>query len=151
MRSALRLLDAIDTGKTIGHHARSIARYAAERRQTRRGPGSGNALPDRCMALAVGAHARNPVTVGPGHRRVENRARLASASVWTSGCRHEALGLRTEVVLGVDDGLPRQSAIRCDFLTLMFKRKPTGFVATLPHAKQIELRAALVWALQLDR
>jgi mRNA-degrading endonuclease toxin of MazEF toxin-antitoxin module len=64
---------------------------------------------------------------------------------------HEALGLRTEVVLGVDDGLPRHSAIRCDFLTLMFKRKLTGFVATLPHAKQIELRAALVYALQLDR
>jgi mRNA-degrading endonuclease toxin of MazEF toxin-antitoxin module len=64
---------------------------------------------------------------------------------------HEVLGLRTEVVLDVDDGVPRQSAIRCDFLTLMFKRKLTGFVATLPHGKQIELKQALLRALQLDR
>ncbi|HEV3217426.1 MAG TPA: type II toxin-antitoxin system PemK/MazF family toxin [Vicinamibacterales bacterium] len=64
---------------------------------------------------------------------------------------HEVLGLRSEVVLGVDDGMPRQSAIRCDFLTLMFKRKLTGFVAALPHGKQIELKQALLRALQLDR
>jgi mRNA-degrading endonuclease toxin of MazEF toxin-antitoxin module len=64
---------------------------------------------------------------------------------------HEVLGLRTEVALGVEDGVPRPSAIRCDFLTLMFKRKLTGFVATLPLGKQIELKQALLHALQLDR
>ncbi|MBI4263133.1 MAG: type II toxin-antitoxin system PemK/MazF family toxin [Acidobacteria bacterium] len=61
----------------------------------------------------------------------------------------EVLGLRTEVVVGAEDGLPRESAIRCDFLTLMFKTKLTGFVATLSDARQEELRRALAQALQL--
>lgn len=61
----------------------------------------------------------------------------------------EVLGLRTEVPVGPEEGLPRESAIRCDFLALMFKRKLTGFVGTLPSAKQQELRRALVQALQL--
>lgn len=62
----------------------------------------------------------------------------------------EVLGLRTEVTVGPDDGLPRESAIRCDFLTLMFKRKLTGFVATLSASRQAELKRALARALQLD-
>lgn len=62
----------------------------------------------------------------------------------------EVLGLRTEVVVGVDDGLPRESAIRCDFLALMFKRRLTGFIGTLPAPKQQELRRALAHALQLS-
>jgi mRNA-degrading endonuclease toxin of MazEF toxin-antitoxin module len=62
----------------------------------------------------------------------------------------EVLGLRTEVPVGAEDGLPRDSAIRCDFLTLMFKRKLTGFVATLSAGKQAELKRALTRALQLD-
>jgi mRNA-degrading endonuclease toxin of MazEF toxin-antitoxin module len=63
----------------------------------------------------------------------------------------EVLGLRTEVLLGVEDGVPRESAIRCDFLMLMFKRKLRGFVATLPARKQTELKQALAYALQFDR
>ena len=59
------------------------------------------------------------------------------------------LGLRTEVVVGEEDGVPRQSAIRCDFLTLMFKSKLTGFVATLSAQKQLALKQALSHALQL--
>jgi mRNA-degrading endonuclease toxin of MazEF toxin-antitoxin module len=59
------------------------------------------------------------------------------------------LGLRTEVVIGVEDGLPRECAIRCDFLALMFKRKLTGFVATLNAPKRAELKRALAQALQL--
>jgi mRNA-degrading endonuclease toxin of MazEF toxin-antitoxin module len=62
----------------------------------------------------------------------------------------EVLGLLTEVGIGTEDGLPRESAIRCDFLMLMFKRKLTGFVATLSAQKQMELRRALMHALQLD-
>ncbi|PWT86901.1 MAG: MazF family transcriptional regulator [Blastocatellia bacterium] len=62
----------------------------------------------------------------------------------------EVLGLKTEVVIGPDDGVRRQSAIRCDFLTLMFKKKLTAFVATLPTQKQNELRVALITALQLE-
>src|SRR5437867_951713 len=63
----------------------------------------------------------------------------------------EVLGLNSEVVVGPEEGAPRPSAIRCDFLMLMFKNKLTGFVATLPSQKRSELRQALVRALQLDR
>jgi mRNA interferase MazF len=62
----------------------------------------------------------------------------------------EVLGLRSEVAVGPDEGLPRQSAVRCDFLMLMLKTRLTGFVATLPPAKRQELRRALSIALQLD-
>ena len=63
----------------------------------------------------------------------------------------EVLGLRSEVIIGPNDGLPRDSSIRCDFLTLMFKKKLTGFVATLSETKQAELVNALREALQLSR
>ncbi len=61
----------------------------------------------------------------------------------------EILGLRSEVVLSVEDGLPRASSIRCDFLTLMFKRKLTHFVSTLSATKLKELDNALQYALEL--
>ena len=62
----------------------------------------------------------------------------------------EVLGLRTEIAVGPADGLPGDSAIRCDFLTLLFKRSLTGFVSTLSAPKQSELRRALTYALQLE-
>lgn len=62
----------------------------------------------------------------------------------------EALGLRSEVLIGADDGLPADSSVRCDFLTLMFKRKLTTFVSTLSERKQRELQRALAYALQLN-
>jgi len=62
----------------------------------------------------------------------------------------ELLGLRTEVAIGVQDGVPRDSSIRCDFLMLMFKDRLTGFVATLSDVKRRELRRALRHALQLE-
>jgi mRNA-degrading endonuclease toxin of MazEF toxin-antitoxin module len=61
----------------------------------------------------------------------------------------EVLGLATEVVVDQRDGLPRTSAIRCDFLTLMFKSKLTNFVATLSPMKTRELDRALAIALDL--
>lgn len=61
----------------------------------------------------------------------------------------EILGLTTEVVVGPEDGLPRTSAIRCDFLTLMFKSKLTHFVSTLSATKISELNGALAHALDL--
>jgi len=63
----------------------------------------------------------------------------------------EVLGLRSEVVIGSEDGVPRESSIRCDFLMLMFKHKLTGFVGTLSDARQADLRRALLHALQLNR
>lgn len=62
----------------------------------------------------------------------------------------QVLGLTTEVVLGVDDGLPRTCAIRCDFLALMFKHRLTQFVATLSPEKVRELNRALMVALDLS-
>jgi mRNA interferase MazF len=62
----------------------------------------------------------------------------------------DLLGLRSEVVVGGDDGLPQDSSIRCDFLTLMFKTKLTHFVGTLSQDKQRELSNALHYALQLE-
>ena len=61
----------------------------------------------------------------------------------------EILGLTTEVVLGPDDGLPRACAVRCDFLTLMFKSKLTHFVATLSRRKVADPNRALTHALEL--
>jgi mRNA interferase MazF len=61
----------------------------------------------------------------------------------------EVLGLRSEVVLGVEEGLPRESAIRCDFLTLMFKRRLTRFVGALTSDKLEQLNFALRYALEL--
>jgi mRNA-degrading endonuclease toxin of MazEF toxin-antitoxin module len=63
----------------------------------------------------------------------------------------EALGLRSEVIIGPGDGVPQESSIRCDFLTLIFKRKLTHFVATLSEEKQVELNSALIYALQVGR
>lgn len=61
----------------------------------------------------------------------------------------EILGLRSEVVLGIEDGLPHESSIRCDFLTLMFKKKLTRFVGILSAGKLKELNRALRYALEL--
>lgn len=61
----------------------------------------------------------------------------------------EVLGLRSEVLLGSEDGLARESAIRCDFLMLMFKRKLTQFVSTLSAEKLEQLNRALLYALEL--
>jgi mRNA interferase MazF len=63
----------------------------------------------------------------------------------------EVLGIRSEVVIGEDEGLPKDCSIRCDFLTLMFKRKLTHFVSILPKAKQVELNHALAYALEIGK
>lgn len=59
------------------------------------------------------------------------------------------LGVRSEVVVGQADGLPEDSSVRCDFLSLIFKTKLTSFVGTLSPEKESELNRALVYALQL--
>lgn len=91
----------------------------------------------------------------PGFYVVVSRDFIAShddvSTVICAPVYSEVLGLHTEVTVGPDDGVPRQSAIRCDFLTLMFKHKLTRFVATLSAQKQNELKHALRRALQVDR
>jgi mRNA-degrading endonuclease toxin of MazEF toxin-antitoxin module len=61
----------------------------------------------------------------------------------------ETLGLRSEVVVGPDDGFPKDSSIRCDFLTLLMKSKLSHFVGALSLEKEHELNRALMYALQL--
>lgn len=62
----------------------------------------------------------------------------------------EILGLRGEVVSGISESLPRECAVRCDFLTLMFKKKLTHFVSSLPADKLRELDDALCYALGIQ-
>lgn len=89
----------------------------------------------------------------PGFYVVVSRAFIAEnddvATVVCAPVYSEVLGLSTEVLLGPMEGLPKTSAIRCDFLALLFKRKLTGFVGTLTPRKVAELNRALVVALDL--
>lgn len=61
----------------------------------------------------------------------------------------EILALPSEVIVGAEEGLPRQGAIRCDFLTLLFKKKLAHLAGTLPAAKVKQLNAALAYALEI--
>lgn len=61
----------------------------------------------------------------------------------------EVLGISTEVVVGVDDGLPHRCAIRCDFLCLMFKSSLRTFTTSLRDEKLADLDQALMAALDL--
>jgi len=89
----------------------------------------------------------------PGFYVVVSRAFIAAnddvSTVICAPVYSQVLGLSTEVVLGPDEGLPRTSAVRCDFLALMFKQKLTTFVASLPPRKITELNRALAMALDL--
>jgi mRNA interferase MazF len=89
----------------------------------------------------------------PGFYVVVSRSFIAeNEDVSTVVCApvySQVLGLSTEVVVGPGEGLPRVSSVRCDFLALMFKRKLTTFVASLPPRKVEELNRALAVALDL--
>ena len=89
----------------------------------------------------------------PGFYVVVSRAFVAEnddvSTVICAPVYSQVLGLTTEVVLGPDNGLPRTSALRCDFLTLMFKARLTQFVSTLSPDKIGELNRALAVALDL--
>ena len=89
----------------------------------------------------------------PGFYVVVSRAFVAEnddvSTVICAPVYSEVLGLTTEVVLGPDEGLPRTSALRCDFLTLMFKARLTQFVSTLSPEKIVDLNRALAVALDL--
>jgi mRNA interferase MazF len=89
----------------------------------------------------------------PGFYVVVSRAFVAEnddvSTVVCAPVYSQVLGLTTEVMLGPDEGLPRTSAVRCDFLTLMFKARLTQFVATLSSEKIRDLNRALGAALDL--
>ena len=89
----------------------------------------------------------------PGYYCVVSRTFIASnddvSTVVCAPIYGEVLGLATEVVLQPSDGLRKTSAIRCDFLMLMFKRKLTHIVGTLAAPRLAELDRALALALEL--
>ena len=89
----------------------------------------------------------------PGFYIVVSRSFIASSedvsTVMCAPIYSEFLGLQTEVPVGRTEGLPRDSSVRCDFVTLLFKSRLTRFVGTLPPAKIREIDVALAVALDL--
>lgn len=89
----------------------------------------------------------------PGYYVVVSRNFIAECEdVSTVVCApvySEILGIRSEVVIGPEEGLPRQCAVRCDFLTLLFKRRLTHFSGSLTASKLSQLDAALRYALEI--
>jgi mRNA-degrading endonuclease toxin of MazEF toxin-antitoxin module len=89
----------------------------------------------------------------PGYYLIVSRSFIAeNADVSTVVCAPvygEILGLATEVVVGPEEGVPRSSAVRCDFLMLMAKLKLTAFVGSLSERRLAELERALQIALGL--
>ena len=89
----------------------------------------------------------------PGFYVVVSRAFIAEnddvATVVCAPVYSAILGIATEVLIGPADGIPKTSAVRCDFLTLMFKSKLTQFVGTFSATKRDELDHALALALDL--
>jgi mRNA-degrading endonuclease toxin of MazEF toxin-antitoxin module len=58
--------------------------------------------------------------------------------------------LLTEVSVGTDEGLKRDSSIRCDELTSLPKFTLTNFIGSLLPQKIQELNQALKTALEID-
>ena len=89
----------------------------------------------------------------PGYYVVVSRAFVAEnddiSTVVCAPVYSEILGLPTEVVLDVADGVKKRSAVRCDFLTLMLKRHLTHFAGTLDDDRLDALDRALALALGL--
>jgi mRNA interferase MazF len=89
----------------------------------------------------------------PGFYVVVSRTFVAShddlSTVVCAPVYSEVLGLSTEVSVGPAEGLPHASAVRCDFLMLMLKRRLSAFVGSLGPRKLDELNAALRVALEL--
>ncbi|WP_027876330.1 type II toxin-antitoxin system PemK/MazF family toxin [Meiothermus cerbereus] len=59
------------------------------------------------------------------------------------------IGLSTQVLVGVEEGLKHESAIYCDELTSLEKSRLTNYVGMLSAAKLKELNRALAIALEL--
>lgn len=53
----------------------------------------------------------------------------------------------SEIVLDPDDGVPQPCAINLDHLQTVSKHRLGGLVATLPAARMVEVRDALLFAL----
>jgi mRNA interferase MazF len=71
--------------------------------------------------------------------------RVLCAPINTSG-----VGLSTEVQVGIDEGLKQNSAINCDQITRLEKSMLTDYIGMLSLAKLMQLRTALLVALDID-
>jgi mRNA interferase MazF len=58
-------------------------------------------------------------------------------------------GLKSQVAVGIDEGLKHDSSIHCDELVSLLKSNLTDYVGTLSSAKLLELDQALKVALDL--
>jgi len=89
----------------------------------------------------------------PGYYVVVSREFIAGnddiSTVICAPVYGEVLGLATEVEVGAEEGIPRSSAVRCDFLMLMFKNKFTTRAGRLSGPKLQQLNRALARALDL--
>lgn len=89
----------------------------------------------------------------PGYYVVVSRGFIAGnddiSTVICAPVYGAVLGLATEVVVGPEEGIPHTSAVRCDFLMLMFKEKLTARTGLLSGSKLTELNRALARALDL--
>ena len=62
--------------------------------------------------------------------------------------RHD--GLSTQVRVGVEEGLKKDSSIHCDELVSLPKSMLSGYLGHLPERKTVELNQALLRALDLE-
>ena len=89
----------------------------------------------------------------PGYYVVVSRNFIAGCEdVSTVVCApvySEILGVHSEVVTGPEEGLTSQCAVRCEFLTLLFKRRLTHFSGSLTATKLSQLDDALRYALEI--
>ncbi len=58
-------------------------------------------------------------------------------------------GLRSQVPVGIDEGLKHDSSIHCDDLVSLSKAVLTDYIGSLSSAKLVELDRALAFALDL--
>ena len=90
----------------------------------------------------------------PGYYVVVSRRFIAQndevSTVVCAPVYGEVLGIATEVAIGPSEGVPRRSAVRCDFLALLFKHKLSTHVGVLSAKKTAELDRALEIALDLE-
>jgi mRNA interferase MazF len=85
---------------------------------------------------------RRPVLVLTRDSVLEYLGEVTVASI-TSAIRD----IPSEVVLDPDDGVPQPCAINLDHLQTVSKDRLGGLVATLPSARMVEVRDALLFAL----
>jgi mRNA interferase MazF len=91
-------------------------------------------------------------TLAAGARGSRGAKRAANDDVSTVICApiySQILGLSTEVVVGPEEGIPKPSAARCDFLMLLAKAKLTSFAGSLTTSRVASLDRALSIAVGL--